>query len=175
MSGYLAYPASGRNRIVHHCEQRKDLPPRLGAFGREEHAVALDAAEFRRLEVAEDDYFFAFELFRLVEVSDARNDGALFIAEVEVQDVEFVGLWNYFYFFDERNAQVELGEVVVFDLRLFVGVFKERGGVGFRALRKIARFFFFFPLLNVYAREEYSSWRGRIRAGRRRVRAGSIF
>ena len=94
----------------------------------EEHAVGLEAAHLAGGEVGDDDDAASNEIFRGVPLGDAGEDLTLFVAEVDLEAEEFVGLGDALGDEDAGDAEVYLGEVVDGDLGEVVG--RRRGGGG---------------------------------------------
>jgi len=82
--------------------------------------VGFQAAHLSGGEVGDDDDLFAEELFGGVPLGDAGEDLALFVAEVDFEAEELVGLGDALGDDDLGDAEVDLDEVVDGDL----------GGVG---------------------------------------------
>ena len=88
--------------------------------GGEEHAVGLEAAHLAGGEVGDDYDLFSEEFFGGVPLGYAGEDLALFVAEVDLEAEEFVGLGDALGDDDLGYAEVDLDEVV--DCDLGVGV-----------------------------------------------------
>ena len=85
--------------------------------GGEQHAVGLEAAHLAGGEVGDDDDVAADEFFGGVPLGDAGEDLALFVAEIDFEAEELVGLGDALGDEDLGDAEVDLDEVVDGDLR----------------------------------------------------------
>ncbi len=86
--------------------------------------MGFEAAHLAGGEVGDDDDAASDEVFGGVPLSDAGEDLALFVTEVDFEAEELVGLGDAFGDEDLGDAEVDLDEVVDGDLR------GGRGGVG---------------------------------------------
>src|SRR5215212_8591973 len=85
----------------------------LGATaGGQQHPPRLDAPELRGLQVGDDDDAPPDQGFGLVELGDARDDGAPVVAEVEVELEQLVRFGDTLGGQHDGDPQVDLGEVV---------------------------------------------------------------
>ena len=84
--------------------------------GGEEHAVGLEAAHLAGGEVGDDDDLAADEFFGGVPLGDAGEDLAFFVAEVDFEAEEFVGLGDALGDDDLGYAEIDFDEVVDGDL-----------------------------------------------------------
>ena len=78
--------------------------------------MGFEAAHLAGGEVGDDDDAFADELFGGVPLGDAGEDLAVFVAEVDFEAEEFVGLGDALGDDDLGDAEVDLDEVVDGDL-----------------------------------------------------------
>ncbi len=84
--------------------------------GGEEHAVGFEAAHLAGGEIGDDDDAASDEFFGGVPLGDAGEDLTLFVAEVDLEAEEFVGLGDAFGDEDLCYSEVDFGEVVDRDL-----------------------------------------------------------
>ena len=97
--------------------------------------MGLEAAHLAGGEVGDDDDVAADELFGGVPLGDAGEDLALFVAEVDLEAEELVGLGDALGDDDLGDAEIDFGEVVDGDLSVSCGVSwsvrEDAGGWGF--------------------------------------------
>ena len=97
--------------------------------GGEQHAVGLEAAHLAGGEVGDDDDVAADQFFGGVPLGDAGEDLALFVAEIDFEAEELVGLGDALGDEDAGDAEIDLDEVVDGDLRgVWVRLTRRRWG-----------------------------------------------
>jgi hypothetical protein len=94
----------------------------VGVAGGQQHAVGFFAAEHGFLEVVDHDDLAADELLGGVVGANARYDLLLFVADLDLEEHEFVGVGMFAGGRNGGDAEVDLGKVVVSDFGFHGGV-----------------------------------------------------
>ena len=111
-----AEPAAGGNAVIR--DEKGNLA--VCAFRRADHAAAFQTAELDRLEVDYCGNLLADQFFRLVPFRDSGNDLSFLIAEIQLEDQQFIGTWMLFTADDLSNLYFKLFKVFNCDFILML-------------------------------------------------------